>query len=54
MDDAGSARIVGATYDPASGRVYITEAYGEEPAVHVYQIAVPEYSATVYLPLIRK
>ena len=38
MDDSGSARIVGATYDPASGRVYITEAFGEEPAVHVYQI----------------
>ena len=54
MDDSGSARIVGATYDPASGRVYITEFYGEEPAVHVYQITVPESSAIVYLPLVHK
>jgi hypothetical protein len=50
MDDSGSARIVGATYDPIGGRVYLTESYGEEPAVHVYQITVFGSSAVVYLP----
>jgi hypothetical protein len=54
MDSSGSARMVGATYDPAGGRVYITEAYGEEPAVHVYQIAVSGSSSTVFLPLALK
>ncbi len=54
MDNTGSASIAGATYDPASGRVYITEAYGAEPAVHVYQLAVSENSAVVYLPLVKK
>jgi hypothetical protein len=38
MDSTGSATIVGAAFDPASGRVYITEAYGEDPVVHVYQV----------------
>lgn len=38
MDSTNSATVSGATYDPASGRVYITEAYGDYPAVHVYQI----------------
>lgn len=41
MDDTGSATIAGAAFDPASGRVYITESYGENPAVHVYQINLP-------------
>jgi hypothetical protein len=52
MDDTGGARMVGATYDPASGRVYITEAYGEEPAVHVYQITVSGSLPAVYLPVV--
>ena len=39
MDPTGtSATIAGATFDPANGRVYITEAYGDEPLVHVYQL----------------
>jgi hypothetical protein len=41
MDSTGSATISGATFDPASGRVYITEAFGEDPVVHVYQIDMP-------------
>jgi hypothetical protein len=41
MDDAGSATIAGAAFDPATGRVYITESYGETPVVHVYQINLP-------------
>jgi len=55
MDLSGSATIAGAAYDPASGRVFITERYGEEPVVHVYQITVPGISAYdrfVYLPLV--
>lgn len=38
MDSTGSARITGATYDPEGGRLYVTEEYGEEPRVHVYQV----------------
>ncbi len=37
--DDGSATAVGAGYDPATGRLYFTEAYGEQPQVHVFQIA---------------
>ncbi|MCC7353166.1 MAG: hypothetical protein IT330_05350 [Anaerolineae bacterium] len=51
MDATGGATIRGATYDPASGRVYITEGYGEEPVVHVYQITVSP--TEVYLPLVQ-
>jgi hypothetical protein len=36
----GHASISGAAYDPASGRLYITEEYGATPHVHVYQITV--------------
>jgi len=50
MDATGSATIAGATFDPASGRVFITERYGEEPIVHVYQIETAGYN--VYLPLV--
>jgi hypothetical protein len=55
MDAAGGATIAGAAYDPASGRVYITERYGEEPLVHVYQISAPGgtvFNRFVYLPLV--
>jgi hypothetical protein len=38
MDSSGSATVSGATFDPASGRVYITEAFGEDPVVHVYHV----------------
>jgi hypothetical protein len=38
MNDTGDAGIAGAAYDPTSGRLYLTERYGEEPVVHVYQI----------------
>jgi hypothetical protein len=55
MDSAGGATIAGAAYDPGSGRVYLTERYGENPAVHVYQITVPESPSVdrpFYLPFI--
>jgi len=38
MDNSGGASIAGATYDPSSGRVYVTEEYGAQPRVHVYQL----------------
>jgi hypothetical protein len=41
MDASGGATIRGAAFDPQSGKVYITEGYGEEPLVHVYGIGVP-------------
>jgi hypothetical protein len=47
MDSANSATISGAAFDPASGRVYITEAYGEEPVVHVF--ALKQQSSTITL-----
>jgi len=55
MENSGGATIAGATYDPASGRVYLTERYGENPAVHVYQIAAggsPGSNKAIYLPLL--
>lgn len=44
MDQTQSASVAGATYDPANGRLYITEAFGEDVdshQVHVYRISVP-------------
>jgi hypothetical protein len=38
MDSGGGASAVGAAFDPASGRWFFTEAYGDNPRVHVYQI----------------
>lgn len=35
---AGNASIAGAAYDHTTGRLYITEDYGEHPRVHVYQV----------------
>jgi hypothetical protein len=54
MDSTGGANIAGMTYDPTSGMVYITEMYGESPAVDVYQIQVAGntvFASRVYLPL---
>jgi hypothetical protein len=42
MNTTSSATIEGATFDPASGRAYITEHYGANPQVHVYQIGAPD------------
>jgi hypothetical protein len=53
MDSTGSATISGAAYDPVSGRLYVTENYGDDPVVHVYQLTVseePVFEQTVYLP----
>jgi hypothetical protein len=55
MDSTGSATISGATYDPASGRAYITERYGENPTVHVYEIDLsnsPILDNHLYLPML--
>lgn len=41
MDDNGGATSAGATFDPATGRMFFTERYGENPKVHVFQITVP-------------
>jgi hypothetical protein len=40
MDSSGGAGIRGAAFDPVTGRVFITEAYGETPVVHVYRISL--------------
>ncbi len=50
MDSTGSARITGATYDPVGGRLYVTEEYGEEPLVHVYQINIGASSIFADVP----
>jgi hypothetical protein len=54
MNNDGSAGITGMVFDPASKRIYITENYGDEPAVHVYQIHAPENGRPIYLPLVRR
>lgn len=41
MDSSGSAGIRGAAFDPAGGRLFVTEEYGENPVVHVYRITIP-------------
>jgi hypothetical protein len=41
MNSLGGAGIRGAAFDPASGRIFITEDYGESPAVHVYRVETP-------------
>ncbi len=38
MNNTGSASITGAFYDPITNRIYITENYGANPRVHVYQV----------------
>jgi hypothetical protein len=44
IDNSGCAAVNfgGGTYDLATGRFFITEEFEEEPAVHVYQINVPD------------
>jgi hypothetical protein len=32
----------GATFDPETKRIYVTERYGESPKVHVWEVTVPE------------
>lgn len=38
MGRPGAATILGAAYDHTTGRLYITENYGENPRVHAYHI----------------
>ena len=38
MTADGDATIVGAGFDPIERRLYVTESYGEEPHVHVFQV----------------
>ena len=40
MNSSGSATISGAVYDSATGNLYITQNFGSNPIVHVYQITV--------------
>lgn len=57
MDSQGSATISGATFDPTSGRIFITESFGEDPLVHVYHISVPGvpgYERGLFLPLLNR
>jgi hypothetical protein len=54
MDASGGATIRGAAIDPASGRVYITEGYGEDPQVHVYEITPGWASYFAFLPVAQK
>jgi hypothetical protein len=42
MPNSGNPMIAGAGFDPESGRLYITQDYGTNPRVEVYQIAVHE------------
>jgi hypothetical protein len=39
MDSNGRATIAGAAYDHATRRLYVTEDFGNNPEVHVYQIS---------------
>lgn len=46
---ATNGNIKGATYDQATGRLYITTDYFDQPIVEVFQITVPS-AGTAYLP----
>lgn len=55
MNSDGSATITGAVFDPTGNRVYITEDFGDEPIVHVYEIRRrTESAASIYLPLVQR
>jgi hypothetical protein len=54
MDSSGAATVRGAAYDPATGRVFLTEAYGEDPHVHVYTLSTAPPAARIFLPSIRR
>jgi hypothetical protein len=41
MDTSGGAAIRSAGYDPLTGRLYIAQAFGDDPRIDVYQLAVP-------------
>ena len=41
VNASGGATIAGATFDPATGRLFLTEQYGQSPRVHVFHIAKP-------------
>jgi hypothetical protein len=38
LDTSGCAGMRGAGYDPETGRMYVTQSYGEDPRVDVFQI----------------
>jgi hypothetical protein len=50
MDNTGSASIMGASYDPASGRLFFTEIYEDIPTIHVYQIDSPAVTGRAVVP----
>jgi hypothetical protein len=41
MDTSGGASIRSAAYDPLTGRLYIAQAFGDEPRIDVYKLTVP-------------
>jgi hypothetical protein len=50
MNNTGSASIMGASYDPASGRLFFTEIYEDTPTIHVYQIDSPVMKSRAVVP----
>jgi len=40
LDSSGDADLVGAAFDPATGRLYLTQNYGEAPRIDVYEIDI--------------
>lgn len=41
MNSLGVAGMRAAEFDPATGRIFMTEDYGEEPIAHVFRLATP-------------
>jgi hypothetical protein len=41
IDAGGGATAAGAAYDPATGRLFLTERYGDQPRVHVFVVNAP-------------
>jgi len=39
IDSTGRATIKGAAFDPDSNRIFLTEAFGDEPIVHVFKVS---------------
>jgi len=41
--EAGEAVINGATYDPATQRIYVSQRFGDQgyPVIHVFQVRLP-------------
>jgi hypothetical protein len=46
MANSGTPNIAGATYDPQTGHLFITQEYGPNPRVEVYQIKAPAVTTT--------